>query len=310
MLNQLGSGTSLGPTIFHEKWWLEAASNGEAREVAIEQGGRVVGRLPFHRLRRRFGLSSIGQPPLTYALGPAIAALPDGRLPAIQKRIAITRDLIRALPPALHVSFRLHGGAFDTLAFEAEGFGCRLHYTVEIEPADEAALWRALRDKTRNVIRRAEEQLVVREIDDVDAFLDFYAENLDRRNRTNAYQRPVAPRVIREARARPAGSILAATDAAGALQAAILTVWDSRSAYYLMSTRRPDSASGANSLLIWHALRQAAANGRMFDMAGLHVRKGELPNMLLLTGFGGVVKPRYFVERSTRLIAAARSLVC
>ena len=151
---------------------------------------------------------------------------------------------------------------------------------------------------------------MVREIDDVDAFLDFYAENLDRRNRTNAYQRPVAPRVIREARARPAGSILAATDAAGALQAAILTVWDSRSAYYLMSTRRPDSASGANSLLIWHALRQAAANGRMFDMAGLHVRKGELPNMLLLTGFGGVVKPRYFVERSTRLIAAARSLVC
>ncbi len=300
--------TALAPTVFHEEWWLGASSGDKAREVAVERGGRVVARLPFHR-QRRFGLSSIGQPPLTYALGPAIAPLPDGRPPAIQKRIAITRDLIRALPPALHVSFRLHGGVSDTLAFEAEGFGCRLHYTVEIEPADEAALWRALRDKTRNVIRRAEEQLVVREIDDVDAFLDFYAENLDRRNRTNAYQRPVAHRVIREARARRAGSILAATDAAGALQAAILTVWDSRSAYYLMSTRRPDGANGANSLLIWHALRRAAASGRVLDMAGLHVRGGELPNMLLLTGFGGVVTPRYFVERSARLVAAARAMV-
>ena len=298
---------SLAPTVFHERWWLDAASSDEAREVAVEQGGRIVGRMPFHRLRRRFGLSSIGQPPLTYALGPAIASLPDGRLPAIQKRIAITRDLIRALPKALHVSFRLHGGVSDTLAFEAEGFRCRLDYTVEIEPDTEAALWRAMRDKTRNVIRRAEERLLVQDIDDIDAFLDFYAENLDRRNRTNAYERPVAHRVIHEACARRSGLILGATDQAGALQAAILTVWDHRSAYYLMSTRRPDSESGANSLLIWHALRQAAASGRVLDMAGLHVRQGQLPNMLLLTGFGGALKPRYFVDRSTRLVAAARA---
>ena len=307
VLDRSGSGMSLAPTIFHERWWLDAASSDEARDVTVEQGGRVVGFLPYHRLRRRFGLSSIGQPPLTYALGPAIAALPDGRPPAIQKRIAITRDLIRALPSALHVSFRLHGGVSDTLAFEAEGFACRLDYTVEIEPNTEAALWRAMRDKTRNVIRRAEECLQVREIDDADAFLDFYAENLRRRDRTNAYARPVALRVIGEARARRSGLILGATDRAGALQAAILTVWDHRSAYYLMSTRRPDSASGANSLLIWHALRQASANARVLDMAGLHVRRGELPNMLLLTGFGGTVTPRYFVERSTRLVAAARA---
>ena len=308
MLDRPGSETSLAPTIFHEKWWLDAASGDEAREVTVVQGGRPVGRLPFYA-RRRFGLHAIGQPPLTYALGPAIRALPDGRLPAIQKRVAITRELIRALPAASHVSFRLHGGVSDTLAFEAEGFACRLTYTVEIEPDGETALWRAMRDKTRNVIRRAEEKLEVAEIDIADRFLDFYAENLRARDRRNAYGHAVTRRVIGETRRRRSGSILGATDRAGVLQAAILTVWDQRSAYYLMSTRRPDSASGANSLLIWHALREAASNGRVFDLAGLHVSGGELPNLLLLTGFGGVVKPRYFVERSTRLVAAARSLV-
>ena len=41
-----------------------------------------------------------------------------------------------------------------------------------------ADLWAGLRDKTKNVIRRARERLVVREIDDVNLFANFYKNNL------------------------------------------------------------------------------------------------------------------------------------
>jgi hypothetical protein len=39
----------LTPTIFHEPWWLEAASGGQYEEVTVSSGGRTVGRLPFVR---------------------------------------------------------------------------------------------------------------------------------------------------------------------------------------------------------------------------------------------------------------------
>src|ERR1700676_4096959 len=62
---------NLVPTIFHEDWWLEAATGGQFEVVEVVTGGRIVGRLPFHKTKR-FGLAFIRMPELTYFMGPAI----------------------------------------------------------------------------------------------------------------------------------------------------------------------------------------------------------------------------------------------
>src|ERR1700674_2575471 len=61
----------LAPTIFHEDWWLDAATGGNFEVVEVTVGGRTVGRLPFNTTNR-FGLKMIRMPALTYFLGPAI----------------------------------------------------------------------------------------------------------------------------------------------------------------------------------------------------------------------------------------------
>src|ERR1700682_270055 len=61
----------LAPTIFHEEWWLNAATGGDFDVAEASAGGRTVGRLPF-QLTRRLGLKMIRMPHLTYFLGPAI----------------------------------------------------------------------------------------------------------------------------------------------------------------------------------------------------------------------------------------------
>lgn len=61
----------LTPTIFHEDWWLDAATGGNFDVAEVTVSGRKVGRLPFH-VRSRLGLRIMNMPSLTYFLGPAI----------------------------------------------------------------------------------------------------------------------------------------------------------------------------------------------------------------------------------------------
>jgi hypothetical protein len=177
---------------------------------------------------------------------------------------------------------------------------------VEIPPAATDVLWCEMRDKTRNVIRRAQEILAVDTLDDPQAFMDFYEANLRARGTRSFYDRRVCTRLIAACLQRGAGRMLAAKDRAGRLQSAILTVWDRAMEYYFMSTRTPDSHNGAISLMVWTAIQHAARAGLTFDMDGLHVKNNRVSNLGLFSGFGGVIRPRYIVRRSSLLVGAAR----
>ena len=152
-----------------------------------------------------------------------------------------------------------------------------------------------MRDKTRNVIRRAKEKLTVEETQDVEEFVWFYDKNIQERTRVNQYKRDVFTALVQQSLARTAGRVLMAVDDGGSPQAAIFTVWDRQTEYYLLSTRTAASPNGAVSLLLWTAIQNAAVAGRLFDFMGFHTA----PMMNFFTGFGGNLKPRYMVARSS-----------
>jgi Acetyltransferase (GNAT) domain len=292
-------------TIFHEPWWLRAASNDGYEEALFTADGRVVGRLPYLRLRKIGWQTALVMPTMTHVLGPSFAAdLPAGERGRSLRRFTVCSALISQLPAAGHIWFTLHRQETETLAFEAAGFSTGVRFTVEIAPSDPAILWRDMRDKTRNVIRRAQESLTVQAIDDPELFLEFYEENLRRRGRRNHYDLQASAQLMTACLQRGRGRLLFAADPAGGLQAAIFTAWDKDAEYYLMSTRTPDSGNGAISLLIWTALQEAASEGRIFDMDGIDSRT----NHLLLTGFGGTLRPRYVVSRTSATFRIAQSV--
>ncbi len=299
----------LSGTIFHESWWMEIASEGSWSQVTAYSGGLLVGRLPFQISKGRFGMTILDMPPLVHVLGPIVAPqFSVGNCPGVLKGMSIVDQLIAQLPRAAHVSFRLHGGMTHTLGFEAAGFTNKAGFTVEIKPDTQTVLWRQMRDKTRNVIRRAEERLDVDTEASPEVFLDFYQDNLHRVKRKNFYSRSVCSRLLEECLRRGVGRILLARDKRGEAQSAIFTVWDHETEFYFLSTRRPDSVNGAASLLVWKALQHASENGLKFDMDGLHIVNDSCPNLLLLTGFGGIITPRYQVHRSSLTVQLASSL--
>lgn len=292
----------LTPTIFHEPWWLQAATGGRYDEVTVSSGGREVGRLPFV-CRRHFGFVSCALPQLTHFLGPAVDEGTGGTVSRNLRRHQITRELIEKLPRFDNFYQLLHRGVPDALPFLQQGFDASPHFTFEIAPAPEATLWSNMRDKVRNVIRRAQEQSEVFDLEP-DTFYNFYTANLETRGQEHNYLfTSQATAAFEAAVSRQRGRLLGARGADGTVLGAVFYVWDDAVSYYMLATRRPGSSNGIISRLIWEAIRSAAAGGRIFDFGGV----GVLGNSVLFyTAFGGEVRPRYVVRRASPVYRSVR----
>ncbi|ONG50150.1 hypothetical protein BKE38_19220 [Pseudoroseomonas deserti] len=291
----------LNPTVFHEAWWLEAMAGDRLQEVTVTSGGRTIGRLPFVMRRRPGGRTLCEMPTLTHFLGPAIDAGSGSLANRALKQAQITRELLQQLPRSDAFQQRLHRGIEEVMAFQENGFTASVDFTFELHPTEEELIWKGMRDKTRNMIRRARTLYTVEQIDDPERFAALYAGNLRARGTDSYYPPGEIIRLVSAAQARDQGRVLAARAEDGSLVAAIFYVWDHRSAYYLLSTRLPDSDNSAVSLLLWEAVCHGNAEGRIFDFDGVSSQG----NRVFFTGFGGVIRPRYVVTRQTALYRLA-----
>jgi hypothetical protein len=297
----------LVPTVFHEEWWLDAATGGRYSIAEVQAGNKTVGRLPY-LVRSRFGLKGIWTPPVTYFLGPGLdegEGSPNNRF---LKRMDITRELIAKLPKSSWECIRCHAGIKDMIAFQEQRFRTYVQFTHEISPAPTELLWQQLRNKTRNVIRRAREQMTIEEIGDPEEFIRAHKNNLAAEGESDSLDMDACRKVLTSALAHKQGRIIASRDAEGKITAANFCAWDNATSYYVLSTRSRDAGNGATSLLIWEAIQQAVSRGLTFDFAGL----GTKGSVLLYSGFGATVAPRFVALRSSgfaRLIADARALL-
>ena len=295
------------PTVFHEDWWLDAATGGGYSVVEVQAGNKTVGRLPY-LLRSRFGLKGIWTPPVTYFLGPGIEEGEGSPNNRFLKRMEITRELIAKLPKSSWECIRCHAGIKDMIAFQEQRFRTYVQFTHEIAPAPTELLWQQLRNKTRNVIRRAQEQLVIEHLVDPEEFIRAHKNNLAAEGENDSLDMDACRRLLNSALARKQGRIIAARNAKGEITAANFCAWDNETSYYVLSTRSRDAGNGATSLLIWEAIQYAVSKGLTFDFAGL----GTKGSVLLYSGFGASVSPRFVALRSSglaRLIADARALL-
>ncbi len=284
----------MAPTVFHQRWWLDATTGGDYAEAEVAQGGRRVGWFPYAVAHVFAGHRVCAMPVLTHFLGPAIDDGPGAACNRVLRRAQITRELLAQVPQTSGFWQVMHRGTNDTLVYQELGYEAAVQFTFEVAAAPAEVLWRNMRDKTRNVIRRAEEQHGVSSLDAA-SFAAGYTGNLRRAGSPSRYSSALIERVCQAAISRGQGRILAAEDNDGEVAAAIFYVWDTQAAYYLLSSRRADSGNGAVSLLLWHAMKDIAARGLVFDFEGV-VTAG---SALFFTGFGGVIVPRYVVSRFT-----------
>ena len=299
----------LEPTIFHEDWWLNAATNGAYEFVETKLGDQIVGRLPYFR-KKKFGVMNWGAlPALTHFLGPAVDEGPGTINTRFIRRLEITRELIEKLPCSSFTRIKCHRGVPDVIPFQEMKWRTNVQFTWEVQPTTEEELWNNLRNKPRGTVRRAEKDLNFSQLDDPKEFIRFYSANLAAKNLSSNIDLDAALRIIEAALSRGRGQMMKATGKMdGQLHAVLFYVWDNCSLYYLMSSRTENSHNGAMTALTWHAIRDASARGLVFDFDGLATPG----SIIFYAGFGGSVQPRYVATRMTvpvRLANATLGLI-
>jgi hypothetical protein len=255
--------------LFQEPWWLDLTTRGDWNEVRIANGNEVIARLPYRQIRR-YGARILTQPPLTPYLGPWYRESTAKAASQFSERRRLTAELVAGLPKAELFLQNQWPKVPDCLPMLWEGFSQRISYTHWFEQFDDIdALWRRFLDTTRNDIRKAEKRVEAFESDNVDALLDLHEQAFTQRGlappRPRMYTRGVVEGALRAKKAR----LLLARDEHDNLHAANLVVFDERSAHYLLGgSDARFRASGAASLLLWDAIKFAAARSRVFDFEG------------------------------------------
>jgi hypothetical protein len=283
-------------SIFHEDWWLDALAPGRWREVTCYRGGRLAGSLRF--VERTEGSAKVCQmPQITRFLGPIVMP----QLGKTETRIRTTHSIIAELLAQIaghdHVEMTLDAGFGYLAPFLAAGYDVKVHPTLLLDCRSQTtdALWAGLRDKAKNVIRRARDSLTIMEIRDVNQFAEFYAANLE--GAESYFDLALLAPAFVAADARQQCKILAAVDQAGVVHAQVFFVWDDKYVHYFLSTRDKNVAHpGAVSLLIWSGIELAHSLGRCFDFDGGIANSARCRFMV---AFGGEVENRFDVVRST-----------
>lgn len=283
-------------TVFHEHWWLNAVTQGRFEEVVVKNGDAIVGRLPY-LIGKKMRFTTLRMPPITHVLGPVVDAGIGKPQTQLLRRLSIVRELIDQLPRFDFFKQALGASAADGLAFQDRGFYVSPQYTFEVDcRVDLKEIWNNMHFKTRQHIRRAEEKLSVKTVDDPHEFLRFYYQNLTQRGRSSFTVLDAFPAAFAACRARDSGEVLSANWPDGKPAAMVFLIWGHGTMYYLLSTRANDAGdNGSVSLLIWAAMKNAHSRSLTFDLDGVSTSG----IARFLSGFGGRLAIRTIVRRSS-----------
>jgi hypothetical protein len=291
--------------LFQEPWWLDAVAPGRWTEVAVQRGGATVARLPFV-VRGPRAMRVLAQPTLTPFLGPWTARMPDAKYAtALGNQMELFAALEAALPRAAVFRQCFSPEVTGVLPFIGRGYRAEVRYTYRLERlGTEEALWDGLSGNIRREIRKARRRVEVREDLGLDRFHAVWAKTFKRQG-LPVPSRALLERVEAACAARGNRAMLFATDESGRVHAVAYTVWDARSAYYLLGGGDPElRTSGASSLLMWEGILRARNVTAAFDFEGTMLR----PVERFFRAFGGRQVPYLQVSRVTRTGRAALAL--
>lgn len=295
--------------IFARDWWLDATAGEKNWDVVlVERGDEVVASLPFE-VRRRFGLTTLTQPPLTQTLGPWIRPT----LSATGKSLALTKDwmnaLIEQLPPHDKYEQNWHHTQRNWLPFFWRGYRQSTRYTYRIpDLTNHDILWSGLGSNIKTDIKKAHNRYKLRISQSavLGDFIRLNEQTFARQGLQVPYQSALIEKLHLACTTRKSGRFFIIEDPHGVPHAGAYIIWDENSAYYLMGGGDPVlRSSGATSLCLWEAIRFSSTVTRSFDFEGSMIE----PVERFFRAFGAKQTEYYSIHKmNSFLLRAGKAL--
>jgi hypothetical protein len=284
--------------IFCRSWWLEAVCPNGFDILTVRSGGRIVAGMPLPR-SCAWGRRVIEMPVHTQTLGALIA--PSGRSTyerRLSHEMSILGRLVEAIPEFDRFSMNFHYNFTNWLPFYWADYEQTTRYTyVLTDLTDLDSVFSSFAHMKRKNIKKAQRLVQVHEDLPADEFYAYHEMTLRKKRTLIRYGFESFKRICEAAYGRNAGKTWYAVGSKGNVHAAILVIFDSKSAYYLISAIDPDqSHSGAATLLLKHAISYASRHTRRFDLEGSMDRGVEQSFRKL----GAVQTPYFNISRDKR----------
>jgi hypothetical protein len=260
----LAAAEPSGGTLFQEDWWLEQASGGRMEQVEVRWDGKVVGRLPFVRQKSK-GMTRLLMPAFTRTLGPTFDLPPSGPVRRRENICRVVSEFVANLPPHDRFHQYLEPGDESALAFSLADCTVGQHFTFRVDATqDQEQLWNIMDRNTRRNIRAAAKQHQVIQHADIERFISLSL--VDRPVGKNHNDFGAVRRLFAACYTRGQATILAVLNANDRDVASAVLVWDARVLYFWVVARdRAIGGPGANSVLLWEAVKIAQSMGKTFD---------------------------------------------
>jgi hypothetical protein len=258
--------------VFLKDWWLDLVCGEDNWDyVSFSLGDQIIAVWPYYTTKGKYNQKISKLPKLTPFLGPWIT------YPANQKYCSklsfekkVLFSMIDQLPKHDLFLQNINSSVINRLPFYWKGFDQRLSYTYRLTKLEDVdRLFLNFKESVRTDIRKAQKELKVLESEDVETFYRINSLTFDRQSKRIPYSLKFIREIDNECKRRECKSILIATDKMSNVHAVIYLIWDNNYTYYLMGGADPGfRSSGAMSLLIWEAIKQAAKREQNFDFEG------------------------------------------
>lgn len=257
--------------IFSQAWWLDAVC-GETNwdVILIEERNQIVAAMPFYRPLKHV----ISMPSYTQTMGPLLFQESTNckYTTLLSKRQSLYKQLIDRLPPVTSFLQNFSYTVTDWLPFYWAEFQQTTRYTYILHDIkNHHIIWKNIDYKLRREITQAsnKKHISVKKGVQTDDFLAIQKKTFLRQNIQNKESETVLKKLIEVCRERGQGEIWGGYDVQGQLHAAIFVVWGNFSAYNLAAGGDPKlRQSGANSLILWEAIRHVSQFTDTFDFEG------------------------------------------
>ena len=280
--------------VFSRDWWLDAACGEDWDVLLMEKKGRVYAAMPLYIPCNNV----VSMPHYTQSMGVWFAPVAaDTKYSSLlEQRQSICKLFIEQLKPYKSFLQNFSHAFSDWLPFYWDGYSQTTRYTYILNGLkDTDMLFSNMSQQIRRNIRNAEEQTVkVCKGLDISEFLKIQSQTFKRQNKRNTQSPDVLRRLIEVSRERGQGDVLGGYDKAGNLHAAAFVVWQNSSAYYIAGGGDPAlRSSGAQSLVLWEAIKHVSQYTDTFDFEG-----SMLPGVeRFFREFGAIQTPYFTISR-------------
>ncbi len=294
------SETETSLPLFSRAWWLDAVTGHEGWDVVlVEKDNKIVASMPF-AIRKKWGITIIGQPPLTPTLGPWIKRPTNqSHTKGLASSKELYNELINQLPSFGQFTQNWHYKQSNWLPFYWEGFSQTTRYTYLIKDLScIEKTQKTFQGKIRTDIKKAVNryELITTNDINIDDFYILFTKVFQRQNKPPPYTIDFLRKVDNACRIKKSRHIIAAKDKSGNIHAAVYLVWDDNCTYYLMSGSDPGLRnSGAVSLCLFEAIQFATTVTEEFDFEGSMIE----PIERFFRAFGALQTPYHSVNKTT-----------